>query len=212
MPIQLLIHGCVLTLLSVLSLHLIFTAKYHYPLARTNFLLLLSAVILTIISTIVVVAVINHALFNRSRFWPFMFDYVEVPMPPPDWKPLALVGWYIMQSAVTFLAHVGLNLSSLIFFSVSLFSVFDHFNTTQRTGHPHLHFIHLLSYHLIPNHDPDSVFNLIPSHRPLTSNSSLSSSPLLSNANSSLPFLDHSVSLPQQCTSPIFSKTLTYKI
>ncbi|KAG0151858.1 hypothetical protein CROQUDRAFT_650414 [Cronartium quercuum f. sp. fusiforme G11] len=105
MPTQLLIHGSVLTLLSILTLHLLFTAKYHYPLAPTNFFLLLSAVTLTMISTIVVVVMINHALYNRSRYWPFMFDYVEVTMPPPDWAPLALVGWYIMQSLVTFLAH-----------------------------------------------------------------------------------------------------------
>ncbi|EGG06728.1 uncharacterized protein MELLADRAFT_77765 [Melampsora larici-populina 98AG31] len=38
-------------------------------------------------------------------YWPFMFDYVEVTMPPPDWDTIALVGWFMMQSAVTFLAH-----------------------------------------------------------------------------------------------------------
>ncbi|KAH9815261.1 hypothetical protein DFH28DRAFT_278010 [Melampsora americana] len=105
MPTQLLVHGMVITLTSILALHLLFTAKYHYPLARLNFLLLLSAVLLTMISTVVVVVMINHALFNRSRYWPFMFDYVEVTMPPPDWDTIALVGWFMMQSAVTFLAH-----------------------------------------------------------------------------------------------------------
>ncbi|MBW0525536.1 hypothetical protein O181_065251 [Austropuccinia psidii MF-1] len=105
MPTQLLILGIVLTLLTVLIFHLIFTAKYHYPLAKANFLILLSAVILTQISTLIVVILINHYLFNRSRYWPFMFDYVEVTMPMTDWKPLPLIGWYIMQSAVTLLAH-----------------------------------------------------------------------------------------------------------
>lgn len=105
MPTQLIVHGAVLTLLTVLILHLLFTAKYHYPLARLNFVLLVSAVILTQISTIIVVVVINQHLFNRSRFWPFMFDYVEVTMPPPDWKTIPLAGWYTMQGAVTCLAH-----------------------------------------------------------------------------------------------------------
>ncbi|CAH7686022.1 hypothetical protein BY996DRAFT_4554588, partial [Phakopsora pachyrhizi] len=105
MPTQLLIYGIVLTLLTVLILHLAFTAKYHYPLASSNFVLLLSAVFLTEISVIVVVVVTNQYLFTRSRFWPFMFDYVEVPMPPSDWKTAQLIGWYLMQGAVTFFAH-----------------------------------------------------------------------------------------------------------
>ncbi|PLW44847.1 hypothetical protein PCANC_10790 [Puccinia coronata f. sp. avenae] len=105
MPTQLLIHGVVLTLLTVLLLHLLFTAKYHYPLAPCNFLLLLAAVILTQLATLILVMLTNLHLFNRSRYWPFMFDYIEVTMPLPDWNLVPLAGWYIMQGAVTFLAH-----------------------------------------------------------------------------------------------------------
>jgi ABC-type uncharacterized transport system involved in gliding motility auxiliary subunit len=36
-----------------------------------------------------------------------MFDYIEVTMPLPDWNLVPLAGWYIMQGAVTFLAHVS---------------------------------------------------------------------------------------------------------
>ncbi|KAA1105566.1 hypothetical protein PGT21_011968 [Puccinia graminis f. sp. tritici] len=105
MPTQLLILGIVLTLLTVLLLHLLFTAKYHYPLAPCNFILLFSAVILTQLSTIILVILTNIYLFNRSRYWPFMFDYIEVTMPMTDWNVVPLAGWYIMQGAVTFLAH-----------------------------------------------------------------------------------------------------------
>ncbi|OAV92971.1 hypothetical protein, variant [Puccinia triticina 1-1 BBBD Race 1] len=105
MPTQLLILGIVLTLLTVLLLHLLFTAKYHYPLAPCNFILLFAAVILTHLSTIILVILTNIHLFNRSRYWPFMFDYIEVTMPMTDWNLVPLAGWYIMQGAVTFLAH-----------------------------------------------------------------------------------------------------------
>jgi hypothetical protein len=120
MPTQLLILGIVLTLLTVLLLHLLFTAKYHYPLAPCNFILLFSAVILTQLSTIILVILTNIYLFNRSRYWPFMFDYIEVTMPMTDWNVVPLAGWYIMQGAVTFLAHVSL----ISAFSSSFSSVF----------------------------------------------------------------------------------------
>lgn len=106
MPTQLVIYGVVVTLLTVLLFHLIFTARYHYPLARLNFILLMSSVLATEIFVVVVVAIVNDQLLDTSKQWPFMFDYVEVAMPADDWGTGALAGWYIVQAGITLLTHV----------------------------------------------------------------------------------------------------------
>lgn len=106
MPTQMLIYGVVLTLLTVLLVHLIFTARYHYPLAKLNFGLLLTSVVVTEALVCVVIAVVNTALLDKSRGSPFMLEYAEVPAPSDAWSQGTLIGWYMSQAVITLLTHV----------------------------------------------------------------------------------------------------------
>ncbi|KAI0338331.1 hypothetical protein BDW22DRAFT_1362923 [Trametopsis cervina] len=82
LPIQILVTGIVLTLTSVLLIHLIFTAQYHWPLALINCALQLSAVITLLIYLIACLRVILQEATNESRHWPYMLTYISVDIPP----------------------------------------------------------------------------------------------------------------------------------
>ncbi|KAH7928700.1 hypothetical protein BV22DRAFT_187164 [Leucogyrophana mollusca] len=81
LPVQILFTGIVITLVVVLLLHLIFTAQYHWPLARVNYILQLSGVTTLLISLIATIYVIFSANVAESQHWPYMLSYLAVDMP-----------------------------------------------------------------------------------------------------------------------------------
>ncbi|KAF9243226.1 hypothetical protein BU15DRAFT_86594 [Melanogaster broomeanus] len=81
LPVQILLTGIVLTLVTVLLLHLIFTAQYHWPLARTNYILQLTGVITLLISLIATIYVVLSTTIQQSQHWPYMLSYLAVDMP-----------------------------------------------------------------------------------------------------------------------------------
>ncbi|KAL4064242.1 hypothetical protein V8B97DRAFT_2010897 [Scleroderma yunnanense] len=81
LPVQILTTGIVLTLTVVLLLHLIFTAQYHWPLARLNFVLQLTGVITLLASLIATLYVILRSTMQESEHWPYMLSYIAVDMP-----------------------------------------------------------------------------------------------------------------------------------
>lgn len=81
LPVQVLLTGIVLTLVAVLFLHLIFTAQYHWPLARTNYILQLTGVTTLLISLIATLYVVFTATVEQSQHWPYMLSYLAVDMP-----------------------------------------------------------------------------------------------------------------------------------
>ncbi|KAH7909509.1 hypothetical protein BJ138DRAFT_1155063 [Hygrophoropsis aurantiaca] len=81
LPVQVLFTGIVTTLTVVLLIHLIFTAQYHWPLARVNYILQLSGVTTLLISLIATVYVIFSANVAESQHWPYMLSYLAVDMP-----------------------------------------------------------------------------------------------------------------------------------
>lgn len=106
LPIQILATGIVLTLVTVLLIHLLFTAQYHWPLERVNYALQLSSVLslfITLSSTLLVILI---RLREKSRTWPYMFDYIAVAVPPDDWKQGEKALWYAMEAATSGLAHM----------------------------------------------------------------------------------------------------------
>jgi hypothetical protein len=108
MPVQVLFIGVVLTLMGVLLGHLIFTAQYHWPLSRTNFILQVASVVTLLISQVVLLQTVFRDTKSRSSQWPYMFEYVAIDVPPfnwedtvkDDWSTGAIAGWQLM-SAVT---------------------------------------------------------------------------------------------------------------
>ncbi|KAH7883274.1 hypothetical protein F5I97DRAFT_1930835 [Phlebopus sp. FC_14] len=81
LPVQILLTGIVLTLVVVLLLHLIFTAQYHWPLARTNYVLQLTGVTTLLITLIATLYVVFASTVEESQHWPYMLSYLAVDMP-----------------------------------------------------------------------------------------------------------------------------------
>ncbi|KIJ65982.1 hypothetical protein HYDPIDRAFT_110103 [Hydnomerulius pinastri MD-312] len=81
LPVQVLLTGIVLTLVVVLLLHLIFTAQYHWPLARANYVLQLTGVSTLLISLIATLYVVFSSTVEESQHWPYMLSYLAVDMP-----------------------------------------------------------------------------------------------------------------------------------
>lgn len=81
LPVQILLTGVVLTLVVVLLLHLLFTAQYHWPLARVNYVLQLTGVITLLTSIIATIYVVFSSTINESQHWPYMLSYLAVNMP-----------------------------------------------------------------------------------------------------------------------------------
>jgi hypothetical protein len=112
LPIQILVTGIVLTLTSVLLIHLVFTAQYHWPLAPINYALQLSGVISLLISLIATLRVVLQAATVESRQWPYMLTYISVDIPPlrprseEDWASGTLTAWLLMNATTSALIQV----------------------------------------------------------------------------------------------------------
>ncbi|KAG0708625.1 hypothetical protein DFH29DRAFT_891201 [Suillus ampliporus] len=81
LPVQILLTGVVLTLVVVLLLHLLFTAQYHWPLARVNYMLQLTGVITLLASVTATIYVVFSSTVEESQHWPYMLSYLAVDMP-----------------------------------------------------------------------------------------------------------------------------------
>jgi hypothetical protein len=88
LPVQVLVTGIALTLAAVLLLHLVFTAQYHWPLARTNYVLQLTGVTTLIISISATIYVVFSATIRQSQHWPYMLNYLAVEMPAANYTVL----------------------------------------------------------------------------------------------------------------------------
>lgn len=110
LPIQLVVTGIVLTLTSVLLIHLIFTAQYHWPLAPVNYALQISAVVTLLISLIATLRVILQTATDESRQWPYMLNYIAVDIPPlqdkAGWSTGELAAWLLMNATTSALIQV----------------------------------------------------------------------------------------------------------
>ena len=103
-----------MTLTSVLLIHLVFTAQYHWPLAPVNFALQLSAVITLLVSLIATLHVVLGAATDESRQWPYMLTYIAVDIPPlqlqesqEGWQPGELAAWLLMNATTSALIQVS---------------------------------------------------------------------------------------------------------
>jgi hypothetical protein len=81
LPVQILLTGVVLTLVVVLLLHLLFTAQYHWPLARVNYMLQLTGVVTLLASITATLYVVFSSNIEESQHWPYMLSYLAVGMP-----------------------------------------------------------------------------------------------------------------------------------
>ncbi|KAM5543059.1 hypothetical protein V8D89_003443 [Ganoderma adspersum] len=115
LPVQILLLGITLTLTTVLIIHLIFTAQYHWPLAPVNCILQMSAVTTLLISCIATLQVVLSSTVGQSMKWPYMLDYIAVDIPPlddkdtgdtTDWAMGELAAWLLMNATTSGLIQI----------------------------------------------------------------------------------------------------------
>ncbi|KAF8548385.1 hypothetical protein OG21DRAFT_1516353 [Imleria badia] len=112
LPVQILLACITLTLAAVLLFHLIFTAQYHWPFARTNYILQLTGVTTLLISISAAIYVIFFVAIQQSQHWPYMLSYLAVEMPASHrttnstdptllyqqiWTPTERATWVVIQ-------------------------------------------------------------------------------------------------------------------
>lgn len=106
LPIQILLTGVILSLATVLLIHLIFTAPYHWTLAKLNYSLQLAGVLSLLLSLGVSLYVILNSVHQTSRGWPYMLNYVAVDVPLTTWTPHKLGWWYTLDAVTSGFVHV----------------------------------------------------------------------------------------------------------
>lgn len=102
-----LVIGIVLTLCTVLLSHLSFTAQYHFPLSKLNFLLQTLAVLSLLTKVSAELALASIKLYDISSIWPYMFEYTAIDIPYIEWDVWKTGAWLAMLAIVSALVNVG---------------------------------------------------------------------------------------------------------
>lgn len=105
--------GIIFTLTSVLLIHLVFTAQYHWPLAPLNCVLQMSAVTTLLVSQIASLKLILSNAAVESSQWPYMLNYIAVGIPPEvdnsQWSTAGLAAWLLMNATTSGLIQVRIS-------------------------------------------------------------------------------------------------------
>ncbi|GJN91553.1 hypothetical protein Rhopal_004576-T1 [Rhodotorula paludigena] len=105
MPMQVVVLGVTVTLLSMLLVHLLFTIRYHAPLNRTNYALQTMATGLSLANLAAQLHIVMNNLYRDGRVWPFMFDYIEVSFPKKSWSQPQRAAWLLLQGLNALATH-----------------------------------------------------------------------------------------------------------
>ncbi|EOR00909.1 hypothetical protein E3P77_01708 [Wallemia ichthyophaga] len=106
LPSQMLVIGIVLTLCTVLLSHLSFTAQYHFPLSKLNFLLQTLAVLSLLTKVSAELALASIKLYDISSIWPYMFEYTAIDIPYIEWDVWKTGAWLAMLAIVSALVNL----------------------------------------------------------------------------------------------------------
>jgi hypothetical protein len=101
LPVQILLNGIITALVAVLLIQLLFTAPYHWPLAKLNFALQVTGVVTLLISLIATLWLVLTTAHAASSEWPYMLDYIAITVPPSTWSDAKKTWWYIMQATTS---------------------------------------------------------------------------------------------------------------
>ncbi|KAE8228588.1 hypothetical protein CF326_g6474 [Tilletia indica] len=104
LPVQVLVTGINLSICFVILSHLLFTASYHYPLSKHNFILQFGGATFLIINLATELSIIFAHAQRQSRRYPFGFNYVAVQVPPNEdtWN-FAQQFFFLLLRAITVL-------------------------------------------------------------------------------------------------------------
>lgn len=104
-PIQILVEGITLTLVTVLLIHLLFTTQYHWPLSKTNYCLQLSGILCLLCSSVATIVTVLQVQSNSADEWPYMLDYIEVNVPGDTWTDAQNGAWSFLTMVVNLLVQ-----------------------------------------------------------------------------------------------------------
>lgn len=104
---QTLAYGIAFALGFVLFGLLLFSARYHWPLSKTNFTMQLAALSIFLLQMALSIAILLEFTRSRSRIWPYMFDYIELALPRDTWNTGQTVAWLFLQGITALSVHVS---------------------------------------------------------------------------------------------------------
>lgn len=100
--------GIILALNAVLLFLVLFTAPYHYPLSRLNYVLQGVSVSVLLLNVCVSAGTSLHYLHRIGANWPYAFPYVGLELPPTgrQWNPADRALFILLQALTTAAAHL----------------------------------------------------------------------------------------------------------
>lgn len=101
-------YGIVFALGAVLLGLLMFSARYHWPLSKVNFAMQLAALIIFLFQITLSISILLKFSRERSRTWPYMFDYIELAFPRDTWNEAQTSAWLLLQGLTALAIHVTL--------------------------------------------------------------------------------------------------------
>ena len=112
-PVQTMGFGVILAMATVLTVHLTFTAPYHYPLSKRNYILQLSASLIFLFSVATSLGISLRNLENKSLRNPYLFPYLPELLPSTQWTTTQQVFYLIMQAITVTMANVRCPLTQI---------------------------------------------------------------------------------------------------
>ncbi|KZT29604.1 hypothetical protein NEOLEDRAFT_1127313 [Neolentinus lepideus HHB14362 ss-1] len=113
LPVQILLTGVIFTLLSLLMIQLLFTARHHWYLSPGNYILQVCGVATLGTSLAAAMYKILSVTASESEVWPYMLSYLSVDIPPlrsdNGWQTAELAAWLLMNgltSALIQMVHI----------------------------------------------------------------------------------------------------------
>ncbi|TFK49595.1 hypothetical protein OE88DRAFT_1726826 [Heliocybe sulcata] len=110
MPVQILLTGVIFTLLSILLIQLLFTARHHWHLSPGNYILQMCGVFSLGVSLVAAMYKILSATATESKSWPYMLSYLAVDIPPlhynNGWETAELGAWLLMNGLTSALIQI----------------------------------------------------------------------------------------------------------
>lgn len=106
-PVHVLMNGIVFAFIVSLLVHVIFTAVYHFPLNRMNFLLQLASCLLMLIMECTKIGITLSRMSYAGSVWPFMFPFMAPRLPNASrWPTVQTVFYSFLQMITLLSSHV----------------------------------------------------------------------------------------------------------
>ncbi|WFD21171.1 hypothetical protein MCAP1_003432 [Malassezia caprae] len=106
-PVQVVSSGIAFAFSFSLLLHVVFTAAYHLPLNRTNFLLQLTSSALMLLAECTKIGITLSEMSHAGGTWPYMFPFVAPRLPrSSQWTMAQVVFYSLLEMVMLLFSHI----------------------------------------------------------------------------------------------------------